>query len=164
MKEKPFHTLSGPWSGWSIQDGFRLSERLIFKISRSNSCCDGGRNFAAADFERHEAIEFAATQITIIATGTDVDGEFEMAGTFDPLTNEVLMIRRYTRAPKNPSQVGFPFTYEGRWNGYCIFGAWSSPSDPDTCGPFEMWPESQGEIEELSLDELLASGPLPAGV
>jgi len=164
MSDKPFYTLSGPWSGWSIQEGFRLSERMKLTISRRAASSNPGRDFAAVNFPELKESDQITSSISIFGTGTDIDGEFEIEGVFDPISLEVLMTRRYTRAPKNPGQVGFPFSYKGRWNGYCVYGTWSSPTDLDTCGPFEMWPESQGELEELSLEELLATGPMPAGV
>lgn len=126
---REFSDCSGPWTGQSIQEGFRLTERIDLRI-------EGGR---------------------FSGTGTDVDGEFELEGVYDSRTNLVSMVRRYSVAPKNPEQVGYPFDYSGRWDGSMVFGHWQARTDPLCNGPFEMWPESAEEAINFNLEELKAS-------
>lgn len=121
---KDFLSCSGPWVGQSVQEGFRLSEKIELLISKA----------------------------TFHGSGTDIDGDFNITGTFDQATGLVTMVRRYTRSPKNPSQVGYAFDYLGKWNGYYVSGAWMFSTDPTNGGPFEMWPEEQEEMTELNYE------------
>ncbi|HMS54502.1 MAG TPA: hypothetical protein PKA27_03805 [Fimbriimonadaceae bacterium] len=132
---KEFNDLSGPWQGWSIQDGLRISERLVLSIRENR----------------------------ISGTGSDKDGEFEIVGTFSPRNSKVELTRRYT-VTTEPSQsgVGIPYDYEGQWDGALVFGRWSPRSTPWYGGPFEMWPDdgSGGEYLRNLVNEveLAASG------
>lgn len=159
MRDRPFESLSGPWTGWSIQDGFRLSERMSLTISRAEDASDHRRDFAS---ETAPTFSTTDTVILIRGWGTDSDGDFSMDGYYVPLNSEVHIVRRYIRAPKNPAQVGYPFFYEGRWNGYCIHGTWRASTEPDNNGPFEMWPESEDEIDDFMFEEVFKSETLPS--
>jgi hypothetical protein len=110
--------------GQSIQEGFRLTEKMILTIRGS----------------------------TFYGEGTDVDGDFVLQGTFDAATGIVSIVRRYTRAPQNPAQVGYPFDYLGKWNGEFVSGRWMTRTDFEIGGPFEMWPEREEEMVERKLD------------
>ncbi len=123
---KEFSAQTGPWIGQSNQEGLRLSEHLELTI-RGN---------------------------TFSGFGTDVDGEFEIMGDFEPEDSMVSMVRTYVFSPKNPSQVGYPFIYVGRWNGDFVTGRWMMSSYPSIGDHFEMWPESP---EELSLSNIIDS-------
>jgi hypothetical protein len=111
---KELSDLSGPWQGWSIQDGVRISERLMLHIK---------------DYR-------------ISGTGTDKDGEFEVVGSYAPKGTSVELTRRYTRTTE-PSQdgVGIPYDYAGNWDGALIFGRWCPRGRNWYGGPFEMWPD-----------------------
>lgn len=122
--------LSGPWTGWSIQDGRRINETLDFLISSGS----------------------------ISGTGSDADGEFNMEGEYDSEGN-VEMIRRYSFCNSGPEGVGIPYMYLGRWDGQMIHGRWSPVSFRQYGGPFEMWPATEDiSIEEmLGVDRLVES-------
>jgi hypothetical protein len=113
---------SGPWTGQSVQAGFRLTEQMTL-------------TFRGDSFTGY---------------GTDVDGEFELAGQYDPSDDAVSIVRTYVVAPKNPSQVGYPFLYIGRWDGYQIHGRWMMSTHPGEGGSFEMWPQE----EEVAFNEM----------
>lgn len=117
----------GPWIGWSIQDGLRISENLHLSF-RGNS------------FE---------------GTGADKDGDFEVFGDYDPERHSVRLTRRYTWTTE-PSQegVGIPYEYHGVWDGYCVAGRWNPRTVPHYGGPFEMWPEKEEAFQMESLEEL----------
>lgn len=89
--------------------------------------------------------------------GIDVDGEFDLAGEYDPGDDAVSIVRTYISAPRNPDQVGYPFIYIGRWDGYQISGRWMMSSRPAEGGAFEMWPED----EEVPMPVLEAEEALP---
>jgi hypothetical protein len=132
---KDFNSLSGRWTGQSMQEGFRLTERIELRIRKNR-------------FAGH---------------GSDVDGEFLIEGIYDPTTEAVEMVRRYVRAPRNPDQEGYPFIYEGKWDGALVFGRWYMSTEPQFGDVFEMWPEREEEIEErairLEVQTLALPGP-----
>lgn len=115
-------SLSGLWTGQSIQEGFRLTEKI--------------------------SLVFHGVSFT--GEGTDVDGHFEIAGDYDPSDHAVSIVRTYVLAPRNPGQVGYPFIYIGRWDGYQISGRWMMSTHPAEGGAFEMWPQE----EEIAFSEM----------
>lgn len=121
---KNFDELSGPWTGLSVQDGIRISERILLTIHK-------GR---------------------VTGTGTDKDGEFELTGFYSERKQEVMLTRRYSRTTE-PSQegVGVPYDYEGSWDGAMVFGKWHPRAVPGYGGPFEMWPDREQDREELAI-------------
>ncbi len=121
---------SGPWTGWSIQDGLRISESLHIVF-------DGG---------------------SITGTGCDKDGDFHIDGHYNERTHSVRVTRRYSWTI-DPSQegVGIPFEYNGRWDGLVVSGTWNPRAIPLYGGPFEMWPDIDKESESYSLEELNVS-------
>jgi hypothetical protein len=121
---KDFNELSGPWTGLSVQDGLRISERIALTIFK-------GR---------------------IAGTGSDKDGEFEISGFYKDRNQEVMLTRTYTWTT-DPSQdgVGIPYDYEGSWDGAMVSGRWHPRSHPSYGGPFEMWPDRDEDREELSI-------------
>lgn len=132
---KEFTSLTGPWVGQSIQEGFRITEKIM--------------------------IAFKGNAFT--GSGSDLDGDFDLEGEFDPADQMVNIIRRYTVAPRNPSQIGYAFIYIGRWDGHQVTGRWMMSTHPGEGGSFEMWPESEEEakeraIESFSLFETLTLG------
>jgi hypothetical protein len=122
---KNFDELSGPWTGLSVQDGIRITERIALSIYK-------GR---------------------ITGTGTDMDGEFELGGFYNGRSQEVMLTRRYTRTTE-PSQeeVGIAYDYEGKWDGAMVFGNWHPRMNPGYGGPFEMWPDREEDREELAIN------------
>lgn len=122
---REFGSLSGPWEGWSIQDGLRIGERLILRIR-------GGH---------------------VEGTGIDKDGEFEVSGAFLERRQLVTLTRRYTWTTE-PSQegVGIPYEYEGTWDGAMVSGQWHPRWNPAYGGPFEMWPATDEDKRALSLE------------
>jgi len=133
---KDFNSLSGPWVGWSIQFGLRISESIKLSIV-------SGR---------------------ISGTGTDKDGEFELMGAYVERGQKVLITRTYTWTTE-PSQegVGIPYEYIGTWDGNFVSGLWHPRRWPDADGgPFEMWPaDSEGGLKiELEVEE---KAPLAIG-
>jgi hypothetical protein len=121
---KSLDGLSGPWRGWSIQDGRRITEALSLTIS-------GGK---------------------ISGRGTDADGSFLVEGTYE-VEGSVSLTRTYTRT-REPSQLGagVPYRYVGKWDGTLVFGRWFPVAHPWYGGPFEMWPENEEERLELSFE------------
>ncbi len=115
-------SLSGLWTGQSIQEGFRLTEKITLF-------------FTGDSFRGH---------------GTDVDGEFDLAGEYDPGDHAVSIVRTYAVAYRNPEQVGYPFIYIGRWDGYQNSGRWMMSTLPAIGGSFEMWPQE----EEVAMSEM----------
>lgn len=125
---KEFNSLSGPWTGMSIQGGFRLMENLRLTIVKNE----------------------------ISGSGSDVDGEFEIAGTFDPANGAVRLERRYTWVAAGPSDgVGTPYEYSGHWDGAFVSGFWHQRDYILNNGPFEMWPNREEDQAELSLEGLM---------
>lgn len=129
---------SGPWRGWSIQYGMRITEKI--KLSIANGKINGN--------------------------GTDKDGSFLLEGGYD-LEGNVLLIRTYTRTIE-PSQLGagIPYRYKGRWDGTLVSGRWCPVANPwSDGGPFEMWPEQEEQRLEIAFEmeeeirELV--GPVP---
>lgn len=131
---KDFNALSGPWTGLSIQGRRRLTESLQLRI----------------------------LQGTIEGTGSDVDGEFDVRGTYQAGSERVTMIRIYTWTT-DPSQdsVGLPFVYDGTWDGEMVHGHWVEPTEPSNTGPFEMWPDREEDRKERAID--LSEQTLTAG-
>ncbi len=133
---KEFTSQSGPWVGQSIQDGFRLTEKIMLAFK--------GNTFSG--------------------NGSDVDGDFDLEGEFDPADQMVNIIRRYTFAPRNPSQIGYAFIYIGRWDGYQVSGRWMMSTHPGEGGSFEMWPESEEEARERAIETQVIEETLTLGV
>lgn len=102
---------SGPWVGWSVQDGRRIHERMILRIG-------GG---------------------AILGSGEDADGDFDLDGNYDA-SGDVAIVRTYSYCTAGPDYVGIPYLYRGRWDGAQITGEWRALSG-HLGGPFEMWPE-----------------------
>jgi hypothetical protein len=130
---KDFTSLSGPWLGWSIQDGIRISERIRLTIV-------GGK---------------------ILGTGIDKDGEFELVGAYIVRQQKVILTRTYT-VTTLPSQegVGIPYDYDGVWDGMLVSGLWHPRFEREYGGPFEMWPaDDDGEnlLEQLREETLVGS-------
>jgi len=129
---KDFNTLSGPWVGWSIQDGVRISESMSLEIR------DG----------------------RISGTGTDKDGEFELVGAYTARQERVMLTRRYVRTTE-PSQegVGIPYDYDGTWDGAFVSGNWHPRAAPGYGGPFEMWPSEGNDdgLRQLVAEESLVA-------
>jgi hypothetical protein len=123
---KDFCALSGPWLGWSIQDGRRITEKITLKIERTGA---------------------------FTGEGTDADGEFELVGLWNERRERLTLTRRYSRTTE-PSQegVGIPYDYEGKWDGGIAFGNWHPRHNPYYGGPFEMWPD-QDELHFQNADE-----------
>lgn len=124
--------LSGLWTGQSVQEGFRLTEEITLKFS--------GDSFTGQ--------------------GTDVDGVFELAGEYDPGDNAVSIVRTYIVATRNPGQVGYPFIYIGRWDGYQIHGRWMMSTHPAEGGTFEMWPQE----EEVAIEKMMQEVEEPMAI
>ena len=122
---KEFSQLSGPWSGFSIQEGRRIPEAIHLRID-----------------ER-----------IVVGTGNDSDGLFELDGSYDPATGRVTMTRRYT-ATADPLEdgVGIPYHYDGVWDGSFVSGTWHCRPAPEVSGSFEMWPDREEDRKELMLD------------
>jgi hypothetical protein len=130
---KDFNDLSGTWTGLSTQDGIRISEAIKLTIAAGH----------------------------IIGTGSDMDGEFELSGSYSPRNQAVRITRRYTHTAE-PSQlgVGIPYDYDGVWDGAMVSGRWHPRSNPHYGGPFEMWPSREEDERELRIEiaELAVSG------
>lgn len=122
---KDFNQLSGPWIGLSTQDGIRIQEAIRLFIS------DG----------------------RIEGTGTDKDGDFELVGSYHARDEQVRITRRYTRVT-NPWQegIGYPYDYEGIWDGAMVHGRWHARGNARTNGPFEMWPSREEDQQELRIE------------
>ena len=122
---RDLNSLSGPWTGFSIQDDRRISETIDLAIS-------GGK---------------------IEGSGSDVDGNFEIVGFYQNRNHVVMLTRRYT-VTTEPSQlgVGVPYDYEGKWDGFMVSGYWHPRSDRSYGGPFEMWPLTEETLEELQIN------------
>ena len=97
-----------------------------------------------------EEIELTIRGNQFTGFGSDTDGEFELVGEYDPTDSMVSIVRTYAVSPKNPSQVGYPFIYVGRWTGDYVSGRWMMSTNPGEGDKFEMWPESP---EELSISQ-----------
>ena len=116
--------LTGPWNGWSIQFGIRISESIVLKI-------DSGR---------------------ISGCGHDKDGDFDVAGTFSQKTQLVMLTRRYTwTSEPTQSGIGVPYDYLGHWDGTLVSGRWHPRWDLADGGPFELWPANEEETFSLAL-------------
>jgi hypothetical protein len=122
---KDFNELSGPWTGLSVQDGIRISESIRLTITSGH----------------------------IVGVGTDMDGEFELIGSYHGLSQRVQLTRRYTSTTE-PSQesVGIPYDYDGIWDGMMVSGRWHPRHHPSYGGPFEMWPSREEDREELRIE------------
>lgn len=115
---------SGRWVGLSIQRERRISEAIHLTIA-------AGR---------------------IVGNGTDVDGDFNLDGRYDPTTGVVHLVRRYTRAvDPDPSATRALYDYLGRWDGTMIAGHWRQRDALSNGGPFEMWPDDEQTREELRI-------------
>lgn len=132
---KEFTSLSGPWVGQSIQEGFRITEKIVLLFS--------GHRFTGE--------------------GTDVDGDFSLEGEYDPADQMVNMVRRYVRVTRSENQIGYPFIYIGKWDGYQVTGRWMMSTSPAYGGPFEMWPESEEEARERAIERLTVEESLVVG-
>lgn len=127
MSVRTLDSLSGPWRGWSIQDGRRITEALDLLFR------DGH----------------------LSGTGSDADGDFVVEGEYfaDGL---VELIRRYTFCTAGPEGVGIPYVYSGTWDGTLVSGRWWPLGHRAYGGPFEMWPpEEESAIQferELATD------------
>lgn len=132
---KDFNSLSGPWAGWSIQDGIRITESIRLTI----------------------------TQGRIVGTGTDKDGEFELMGAYIDRGQKVLITRSYTWTAE-PSQegVGIAYEYAGVWDGSFVSGLWHPRRNPYYGGPFEMWPADATEELRIELEQVVKE-PLLVG-
>ncbi len=132
---KEFNSLSGPWIGFSVQDGLRISERIVLLIFNGS----------------------------ISGKGKDKDGNFELVGVYEPEGQRVNLTRVYTWTSE-PSQdgVGIPYQYEGVWDGDMAFGLWHPLFEPSYGGIFEMWPE-QEEERMIHTHELRHLEPLALG-
>jgi hypothetical protein len=136
MATRDFNELSGAWAGWSIQYNLRITESMQLSIVK-------GR---------------------ISGSGSDKDGEFELAGAYIERKQEVLLTRTYTRTTE-PSQsgVGVPYEYVGKWDGNFVSGLWHPRWYPDMDGgPFEMWPGSDETGLKIEI-EIQEEAPL-AGI
>jgi hypothetical protein len=122
---KDFNDLSGPWTGLSIQHGIRLTEAIRLTIQSGQ----------------------------IWGVGNDIDGEFELAGSYHPRSQRVLLTRRYTYTTE-PSQegVGTPYDYDGVWDGQMVSGNWQQRNLVENSGPFEMWPDREEDRKELAIN------------
>ena len=122
---RDFCQLSGPWAGFSVQHLFRINETIQLRID----------------------------QTSIIGTGTDYDGHFEVSGDYDIKTQKVTLTRRYTWTTEVSQEgVGVAYHYDGHWNGVMVSGQWYQRSDPKNCGEFEMWPNSDDDRKLLMID------------
>jgi len=134
---REFTSLSGPWAGLSMQEGFRIGEKIMLRI-----------------YERY-----------IRGDGEDSDGVFIVDGSYDPITNDVRLVRRYIRCNREGSAVGYPFVYEGKWDGMMVSGKWHMSTYPNEGDAFEMWPESEEDLKELQIKieeiGLVLTGPTP---
>jgi hypothetical protein len=123
---RSFNSLSGPWLGWSIQWGNRISERMTLEIRE-------GR---------------------ISGSGSDRDGEFEIVGSYSERTQMVSLTRRYSWTTEpTQSGVGIPYDYSGPWDGSFVSGMWRPLLSHDDGGPFEMWPASAFDLKELAIEQ-----------
>ena len=116
--------LSGPWSGrW----------RQIFRE------------------EGRESLDLVFQQGQVLGFGTDNDGEFQYAGTYEE-DGRVLLGKTYTRPNRGvPPRI----TSRGQWNGRRIQGTWTDDRHPDNAGPFRFWPGTgpdPGEVLEAARD------------
>lgn len=128
---KDFNSLSGPWTGLSVQAGLRISEKITLRIG--------------------------AGQIS--GTGTDIDGEFEVVGFYNSRKERVMLTRRYTwTSEPSDDGVGVPYDYDGIWDGSMVSGIWQQRLNPANRGTFEMWPNREEDQEELAIN--FESAPL----
>jgi hypothetical protein len=99
-----------------------------------------------------EAIRLSIRAGAISGEGTDMDGDFELAGSYHARDHRVLLTRRYTYTTE-PSQegVGIPFDYDGIWDGEMVSGEWHERADPRHGGPFEMWPNREEDRREREI-------------
>jgi hypothetical protein len=131
---RDFNDLSGPWTGLSTQEGVRLSESISLTIR--------------------------AGQIS--GSGTDIDGDFDLDGTYTEGTQLVRLTRRYSRVTDpNRGTPGLPYDYMGRWDGAMVTGMWRQRDFPANGGPFEMWPSREEDMRELQIQ--LEEQPTTAG-
>jgi hypothetical protein len=118
--------LSGPWAGWSVQDGIRISESIHLVIRAGH----------------------------LSGVGSDKDGDFEVQGGYNVRSNRVQLTRVYTYTVE-PSQegVGIQYDYEGTWDGEMVAGMWHPRAHPSYGGPFEMWPKKEEQtLETLRME------------
>ena len=128
---KVLDQLSGPWTGFSIQDGVRIMERLHLRI--------GNGMFRGY--------------------GHDMDGDFVVDGGYEG--NVIHTVRRYTQVKDratgayrfDPEAVRSLYDYVGTWDGSLIGGSWCSQTYPmEMNGPFEWWPDSEEDRKELQIE------------
>ncbi|MFQ3587092.1 MAG: hypothetical protein SNJ74_00340 [Fimbriimonadaceae bacterium] len=121
---KDLMSLSGPWTGLSIQHKRRLTERMQLRLGDNR----------------------------IHGTGSDVDGDFVVDGTYDPATESVHIVRRYTRVTWPVYGATFAlYDYRGTWDGQMISGNWRQRDEYTNGGPFEMWPDREQDQQELAI-------------
>lgn len=108
-----------------------------------------------------EAIRLMIHDGKIWGTGSDIDGEFELSGTYRSDNHAVHLVRRYTRTTDPQGGVGVPYDYFGVWDGMLVHGFWEQRDYTLNGGPFEMWPNREEDREELALEveEFLRVGP-----
>jgi len=101
--------------------------------------------------EGRESLDLVFQQGQVLGFGTDNDGDFQYAGTYEE-DGCVLLGKTYTRPNK---RVPARMTYRGQWNGRRILGTWTDDRWPDNAGPFRFWPGTgpdPGEVLEEALD------------
>jgi hypothetical protein len=77
--------------------------------------------------------------------GTDLSGKFSMVGTYDPTSNDVVLVKRYWHCKVK---------YEGVWNGSFVAGtSIIGPAWLRERGSFEMWPEDEEQAVEEALQD-----------
>jgi hypothetical protein len=127
---KTLEQLTGPWTGFSIQDGIRIMERLHLTIG-------GGK---------------------IEGEGSDMDGNFVVQGAYSQ--DQVHVVRRYREVRDrgtgayraDPHAVRMLYDYLGKWDGALLFGQWASQEFPfEMNGPFEWWPDREEDRKELEI-------------
>ena len=97
-----------------------------------------------------EGIRFWFEAGRISGEGSDRDGEFRMTGRYQT-DGTIGMMRVYHVCTEGPESIGIPYEYRGVWNGSFIEGHWFVVADPSEGGPFEMWPERDADLLELSI-------------
>lgn len=122
---KDFNLLSGPWAGFSVQDGLHISETM----------------------------ELTIRQGIVSGLGFDKDGDFVLTGDYNEKNQQVRLTRRYSRTTE-PSQegAGIPYDYSGFWDGTMVAGTWHFRYDARMCGIFEMWPQREEDRIDAFLE------------
>ena len=114
--------LSGPWAGWWVQGDRRGTMKLRLHFENG----------------------------VIRGTGRDIDGGFEMMGTWRGTS--VVLAKGY---------ADLTVRYLGNWDGTTIAGIWRiAKGDLHNEGPFEIWPESD-EMSMLQFMEMTEEVEVP---